>query len=124
MRLPSQLWFEMFVFMQSVSYFAMISFLDYAPNWIRRRMLSGEYKGEALEARLKLKISGGWRMFKALHHMGRIQMRPALSKGLEVPADVTVTRLDHDEGQEDVVDLGAWSRSLTRPLVLNFGSCT
>ncbi len=36
--------------------FCIITLLDYAPNSFRRRMLSSEYQGEALEKRLQLRI--------------------------------------------------------------------
>lgn len=42
------LWFELTLLVKVAIYFIMISTLDYAPNVLRRKILQGEYKGDAL----------------------------------------------------------------------------
>lgn len=45
-------------FGQATLDFGMITLLDYAPDSFKRRVLSGEYEGEALERRLKMRLGG------------------------------------------------------------------
>jgi hypothetical protein len=105
-----------------VMYWCMINFLDFAPNSMRRRILSGEYQGEALEQRLQLKIGGGWRMFKALWRMSSVNMRPAVTQGDVLPSGTVVASID--DNNDALIDLAALSRGSKTPLVINFGSCS
>lgn len=96
--------------------FTMITALDYAPNFVRRKVLSGEYKGNALERRLEMKIGGGWRMLTELYRMARVNDTPVLAKGDRIP-------------KLELYSLDGKMRRLPRPrngrpLVINFGSCT
>ena len=113
----------------------MIIALDYGPAKWRRAILKKEYQGDALEERLKMKIGGGWSMFRALWHMSRINMRPALSVGEAIPMQgiplVPVCGADADadaDAAAAAVELWSLSNSslLTRgiPMLLNFGSCS
>lgn len=61
--------------------FLVITALDYAPDSLRRKVLSSEYEGSALEQRLQMRISGGWSMLAALWKMARVNRQPALKVG-------------------------------------------
>ena len=96
----------------------LIWLIDWLPNHIRRRILCKEYSGDALERRLKLRIFGGYRMVKALWRFAKVNRKPMVAIGSEVP-HLRVLRLD----SEAEVPLLSLART-GRPLVLNFGSCT
>mmetsp|Transcript_64820 Transcript_64820/g.130351 ORF Transcript_64820/g.130351 Transcript_64820/m.130351 type:complete len:122 (-) Transcript_64820:507-872(-) len=102
-------------------YWLMINFLDYAPGAMRRRILSGEYEGEALERRLQMQIGGGWRMAKALYRMSSINLRPAVAEGDLIPSGINLVPVKEDGC---MVDLASLTRGHKRPLVINFGSCS
>jgi hypothetical protein len=100
--------------------FVMITFLDYAPNSIRRSVLKNEYEGEALEERLKMKIGGGWTMFRELWRMASVNMRPSLAVGDQIPTNIPLVSCDKRKSTLELSTLA----QVGRPLVLNFGSCS
>jgi hypothetical protein len=109
---------------QVLLYWCVINVLDFAPNFIRRPMLSKEYRGEALEKRLQMKIGGGWSMFRALWRMSSINLKPAVSEGGGVPqGKAIVTTVSAERGEEvpPIIDL---VHGQTGILVINFGSCS
>eukprot|EP00040_Diaphanoeca_grandis_P006417 m.37388 g.37388 ORF g.37388 m.37388 type:complete len:119 (-) comp17649_c0_seq3:449-805(-) len=104
---------------------AMITLIDYAPNVVRRWFLCNEYEGEALEERLKIRIGGGFSMFKAIYRMGLVNRHPLLCKGNTIkPESIKLAPLKNltnsSQGTVDVLSL----QRPGIPLVLNFGSCT
>lgn len=116
-----------------------ITLLDYAPRFVKRRVLAGEYSGDALERRLGMRIGGGWRMFTALLRVSAISGSPALPLGGAVPPGTWVFELGSPTWSPDCsepVDLATWqpkpelaegepcNENTPLPLVLNFGSCT
>ena len=101
---------------------AMITVLGYGPNSWRRSILKREYEGEALEARLQMKISGGWPMVKALYHMGSVNLRPAFAVGDSCPRD-GVPIVPIASASAPPIELLSLCREGV-PLVLNFGSCS
>jgi len=99
---------------------AVIIFItDHLPQGLRRKLLSSEYAGQDLEDRLAVQIFAGWPTVKAIHHMLSINMRPQVQIGQPV-RNLQVLKL---QSQEEVA-LTSLTTSPTRPLVLNFGSCT
>jgi hypothetical protein len=108
----------------------MITLLEYGPNWWRRRILKHEYEGAALEARLQMKISGGWSMVRALYHMSSVNLRPSLAVGSPCPErGITLVRADGGAGSSGVAAAAeaVELRTLSRPgvpLLINFGSCS
>lgn len=102
------------------TYWLIINILDFAPNRLRRHILSGEYSGDALEERLKLRIGGGWRVFRALWQMSRVNMFPLLSTGDVLPKKSLIVHALKDAAPIDLLDLVDSSM----PLVVNFGSCS
>lgn len=67
----------------------MITFLDVAPDAVRRHVLKAEYSGDALEARLNMQLSdGGFSMARALWYMARVQDNRLLSVGDMVPKNI------------------------------------
>jgi len=99
-------------------YSVMIWLVDWLP---RRRILSSEYSGDALEKRLQMRIGGGWRMVAALWRMSTInQSSNILCKGSRVP-DLPLLLIG--ARGDETIRLCALARP-RRPLVLNFGSCS
>lgn len=94
--------------------------LDFAPNWMRRRALAGEYEGEALEERLAMRIGGGWSMLFALWKMALVNRRPKQKVGDTVPKEIEVVSALPPFKKTSLVGLGRPGV----PLLLNFGSCT
>lgn len=120
-------------------YWLTINLLDFAPNPIRRRILSNEYSGDALEKRLNMRIGGGWRVYAALWRMSKINMFPRLRVGDNVPKKelliYPLLSLDqspennetakylpsHDNG---AIDLYSFGNHDGKPVIINFGSCS
>lgn len=105
---------------KTAAYFGMICILDHCPEFLKRKMLTGEYEGEALERRINMRLnSDSWCLIKALYRMSSINLYPGVKNSDRVPKGLMVQRLEDGK----LVDLCSLQRS-TRPLVLNFGSCT
>jgi len=96
----------------------MICVTDHLPQSIRRRVLSKEYSGKELEDRLAVRIFAGWSTTKAVYRMLSVNISPLLQIGQHV-GDLKVLRLSTQE----VVSMVGMSTP-SRPLILNFGSCT
>jgi len=92
--------------------------VDHLPNSLRRKILSKEYSGTALEERLRVQIFQGWSTITAVYRFLGCCMFPALSIG-EPVGEVPLRELKRNK-DVFVHELGSGSR----PLVLNFGSCT
>ena len=99
----------------------MIFLLDYMPNFIRRKILAKEYEGVHLEERLQLKIFGGLTMMKELYRMYANNMVPTLKIGDSVPSSSEVYDLSSNAKTRLASLL---NNTNSRPLVINFGSCT
>jgi len=98
----------------------MLFLRDNLPEFIRRRMLpKADFSGTTLEERLKIRVFAGWATVKAIYHMRSINIRPRLAVGEHV-GDLKVLRLSSQEE----VSVAKMCTSASRPLVLNFGSCT
>jgi len=97
----------------------MIFVNDHLPQFIRRKLLSKEYSGQGLEDRLAVQIFAGWSTVKAIYHMLTINMTPQLQVGQQV-SELKVLQLSSLAR----VPITSLSTSSSRPLVLNFGSCT
>jgi len=94
----------------------MIFLIDHLPNNIRRKILSSEYSGAALEARLKQSLFKGTSTVRALWRMSSVNMNPQTHVGAPVP--LIPVLLDNKEIMLSSLASG------DRPLLLNFGSCT
>ena len=70
---------------------------------VRRHILKGEYEGEALDARLKMQIGGGWSMLKALWRMVSALLCQRID-ALQLACLWQVARAWHDH------ERGAWRR--------------
>ena len=75
---------------------------------------------EALEARLGMRIGGGWTMLAALWRMALVNRRPGLKVGEAVPSSMALVDTASPTAP---VSLASLCRPGV-PLVLNFGSCT
>ena len=102
-------------------YSVMIFLIDLLPNSIRRRILSAEYSGADLEKRLSLRIWSGWSTVRALWRMTAINSNPQLKVSNAVPP-IPLARLEGNSTRPAC--LGDLAAAASRPLVLNFGSCT
>lgn len=103
------------------TYWLMINFLDFAPNSMRRRILSNEYSGDTLEKRLNMKIGGGWRVFAALWKMSRINLFPLLKVGDMIPkGNLYVHNIQNSKEKTDLFTICQENKIV----VLNFGSCS
>jgi len=97
----------------------MILVSDHLPHSLRKKMLSKEYSGKDLEARLAVKIFSGWSTVTAIYHMLSVNRNPNSQVGQQVD-DLKMLRLS----SQAMVSMADLSASPSRPLILNFGSCT
>ena len=111
------------IFCETISMTIMILLLDYLPNFIRRWILSKEYTGVDLENRLELKIFGGTAMIRELHRMNKVNMAPCLRVGDWVSPPFPASPLKMHVLSSDTTSLLS-NMQTSRPMVLNFGSCT
>ena len=103
----------------TVSKYSVKLFLvDHLPQFMKRRIMSKRFAGEALEQRLQMRLFKGWATIKALWRMSSINLYPRVRVGQSAP-HTPVLLLDDNK----VINLVEMAHG-TRPLVLNFGSCT
>jgi len=91
--------------------------IDHLPDSMRRRLLSREYSGKQLEKRLTQRIFKGMATMRALWRMSSINLRPKVRVGDPAPATPVLLK-------GAAVSLPSLASANTRPLLLNFGSCT
>lgn len=104
---------------QTAQQWTMITLIDFAPQWVKRRLLANEYTGEALDRRVTQRIAGGWQMAKALYHMNSVNAYPGLALGDVVPETLKVVALR--DGNASVVTSLCDLTTGSTPLMINFG---
>jgi len=79
--------------------------LDNLPLFIKRKIMTREYSGEALEQRIRTRIFGGFKMFKLLWNMSA--EKSILKVGDKLPDDIKIYDLERKINVA-IGQLGRW----------------